>query len=132
MSKWRGVLLGGGIALALAGGSMWFGGSPGASGAGEARMEFVPGTSNVSLSEDSFELEVRLSNVNNLGGWGLIVEFDNDALEYLGASSLGFLSSTGRQGFCGSTQPAVGNQYGAFQVDCGTFGIVEDGVGKMG
>lgn len=138
MSKWRSVLVGGGIALAVAGAAIWAG--PAASGAGEARMAIDPASMNVENNGETFTVDVKASDVNNLGAFDFTIRFDNDLLEYVGLVDGGYLSSTARNQQCirpaagpnGESREQIANQYGALHYGCTTFGLIADNAGKQG
>jgi hypothetical protein len=131
--KIQGVLLGGGALLALAGVALLSG--PGAaSGQQAATLSIAPASQNVKAGSGAFNIEVRVSNVQNIGAYDLTLKFDPTLLEYVGAADQGFLASTGRSQTCyGFTaSPASVNADAAVHVGCGTNGLIDGGQGKPG
>lgn len=131
MQRWARRLVGGGVLLVLAGAGLWASGAGSASGAGNAMISLSPASQNVAMGGDVFKIDVRVSNVENLGGFDITMTFNKDVLEYLGIAKGPFLSSTGRAAACIAPYPGPNNsltpvenvnQNGAFHFGCNTRG----------
>jgi hypothetical protein len=81
------------------------------------------------ITDEPFNIEIRVDNVENLGSWEVALKFDPNVLEYLGAASYGYLQSTGRSEACPPTDP-VDSTVATF--GCTTNGLLEDGQGLPG
>lgn len=129
-----GVMRWGGAALALAGVLCVAGGIRGASGQAGVTVGMAPPSMNISQNSETFEVDVNVQNVSNLGAYELVLTFNPDVLEYVSAYDGGFLSSTGRNMTCfGYEAPAATfNEWKAIHLGCGTNGLISGGQGKAG
>jgi hypothetical protein len=141
MSKWRGgVLLGGGLVMALVGAASWLAPAALVSGAGKTEVGVAPASKNVKNDGNTFTVDINVSDVNNLGAFDFTITFDNGVLEYVGLADGGFLTTTGRSATCirpaagpnGESREAIANQYGALHYGCTTFGLISGNSGKPG
>lgn len=139
MSRWRGVLVGGGGLLAVAGAGLALGSAPFASGQGGASLGLSPASQNVPVGTAYFEVDVNVADVDNLGAYEFTMKFDPDVVEYVGVADQGWLGSTGRNQACFEPQGAAGqsavenvNENGAFKFGCSTNGLISAGQGKQG
>jgi hypothetical protein len=143
MSKWwQGVLLGGGVLLIAAGLGLVVNSGGSASGEGNAAFSLEPASKNVSLNSDVFSVDVKASNVNNLGAFDFTLTFDTSVLEYVSITDRHFLTSTGRTQSCLSPEAdprdpahdvvANVNHNGALHFGCTTFGLVTGNGGTPG
>jgi len=132
-NRWQGVLLGGGALLVLSGAALLFGSGMAAGQAGTS-LSFAPAAQNIATGSGDFEININVSNVQNLGAYELTVIFDPNIIEYAGSSDNGYLASTGRQQSCFGfgLGPDQVNGYKALHVGCATNGLISGGQGNPG
>jgi hypothetical protein len=129
MGRWQGLVLGGGVLLVLAGAGLLFGTADGAGAQGTAVISISPASQQKLITDEPFNIEIRVDNVQNLGSWEVALKFDPNVLEYLGAASYGFLQATGRSEACPPIDP-VDSTVAPF--GCTTNGILDQGQGLPG
>lgn len=134
MSRRPGLVVGGGALLVVAGAAILFSSTAMAGGQAGPSLTFTPPSQQMMPSGGEFNIDVRVSNVQNLGAYDLTVIFDPNVVEYIGSQDNGFLASTGRDQTCfGYGQsPATVNGYKALHAGCATNGLIDGGQGDPG
>lgn len=83
----------------------------------------IPASQNVSLDQATFQVDITVEAVSNLGAYEVLLTFDSAAVAFVSAADGPFLGSTGRATSC--TNPVVQTLPGTLrklQYGCGTFG----------
>jgi hypothetical protein len=133
MSKWCGVLSGGGVLLMVAGGALFLASASLVSGQGPALMSVAPASQNLPVGGEQFIVDIKLDNVENLGAYDLTMSFDPEVLEFTAAADADFVASTGRHTTCVGAGPAATvNARGAFTMSCSSNGLIDGGDGTAG
>jgi hypothetical protein len=125
--------------LVVAGVGIWLSGVGSAAGEGNALLSIEPASQNIGVNAEQFALDVKVSNVENLGAFDITVTFNKDVLEYVGIAKGPFLTSSGRTAQCIAPQPVGStsatdnvNQNGALHFGCNTNGLVDNTGGIPG
>jgi hypothetical protein len=130
MGKWQGVILGGGVMLVLAGAAIALGSGRASGQAGTAVISIDPPSTQVAPDGGQVNININISNVQNLGAFELTLKYNPEVLDFLGAADTGFLTTTGRSEQC---VPAISApDAGIVRFGCNTLGLVENGVGEPG
>lgn len=134
MGSWKSVLLGGGALLVAAGAAVLVGSASMASSQSVPSITLSPASHSVNMSDGEFTIEAKISGAQNLGAYELTLKFDPAVVEYVGASDVGFLTSTGRTQSCFGHELGADtvNLYKVVHIGCATNGLIDGGQGKQG
>jgi hypothetical protein len=97
-------------AVSLGGAVLWHTPGAAAQSGGEAVLRITPPV-DVEAKEggDPIPFEIAVENIENLGGFGFVVQFDHNVFEYDSAQRGEFLGSSGREVACNEPVSADGS-----------------------
>jgi hypothetical protein len=130
MGKWQGVILGGGVTLVLAGAALALGSGRASGQAATAVVSIDPPSTQKASSDGPFNIDIKISNVHNLGAFELTLKYNPDVIEFQGAADTGFLTTTGRSEQCLGAMSAP--DAGVVTFGCNTLGLIDNHGGNPG